>query len=75
MCVRIPRFGPVELSMQRRVVSRFLPLPSRALGCVGGVRVRMQSIGMEITFAQFLRIIPGNRVKGHGVLVAVAPVE
>ncbi len=47
------------------------PVPS---GAWAAVRVQVLVIGMEIVFVKFLRIIPGNRVNGRGLLVAVAPV-
>lgn len=49
---------------------------SRAARCVGAARFGLLAMDdwVVIVFANHLRIIPGNRVKGRGLLVAVAPV-
>jgi len=54
VCVRIPRFGPVELSMQRKVVSWFLPLPIPCLR----VRGRRQGENAKYWDGDNFRAIP-----------------
>lgn len=75
MRVRILGWALHEGSARRQAAFRFLtePIPClRARGRHEGQSAGKVTVG--VAFAIYLRIIPGNRVKGRGLLVAAAPV-